>query len=734
MERPFDFRPPETVQELQEALEASAKASNGASLSSIGLDPNKKPPLEMGPGAGQSVQGRVTGSPFDNIPPGGALGPLYSILNLVIQSQRDEIIPWSWYPWLRDRQLRALWKQESIISGGIYAMSGRVAALPYQIISPQVRVQARFQDMVAHSDLGEGSRSLFYKTCLDLLTTDNGAFWELLGAGKPEERLKGPVLGVAHLDSNMIWRTHDSEIPAIYINPYTGQYHGLHRSRIVRMSSMPQPDELARGVGFCAISRIERWIKIAYAEANYKDEKISGRFKRGIIYGSGTTPKQFDSAMRAVDQRNDAMGFTAFSGIPVLLTMQPDLKLDVLDLAKLPDGFDFEKEVTLYVYVVALGLGTDARELWPATASGATKADANTQHLKAQGKGIADILQTIEWAFNWYVLPPGVQFSFDFTDEEREMLQAEIDNTRANTLSVLSATGALGAEQVLNMAIHQEIVSLRALQTPAVVKVIASDEAPIDPEEESTPITPPPVEEPEPQPVSEIPQVEIAQKADGSPDKIISDFDKALQSLLDELAAKLNAGESKTQVKKWLNDSFQALLIATLKKAYSVGLNDKLVSDEMLSKLQTLGIDTFEFFSNSFVPDIVDSWDESEEEDLSADEHVDTYRSRLSMYSGAAWQAVWLGVADYTSQEPVPPRVMRVLDPASDHCDTCPGKAGIYDSFEDMESEVGIPGDLSDDCGSNCRCKILVETEPDSGNFVELFGYPDAAAIPDFEV
>jgi hypothetical protein len=88
----------------------------------------------------------------------------------------------------------------------------------------------------------------------------------------------------------------------------------------------------------------------------FKDEKVSGRFKRGLIYGNGLTDKTFDQAMSRSEQISENKGFTVYNEIPVLLSMLPDMKLHMLDLASLPDGFDWEKEVNLYVYILALVL------------------------------------------------------------------------------------------------------------------------------------------------------------------------------------------------------------------------------------------------------------------------------------------------------------------------------------------------------------------------------------------
>lgn len=711
---------PDNPLQLQEFLEDTSKENLRVS-DQPGWNGKKTPiPEQAGPGAEHSIQGRIGGSPFDNIPAGYSLGPLNSILNVIIQSSQDEIIPWSWWPMLRDRQLRKLWKSENIMAGGLYAMSGRLKALPWEVSTPKTRIQARFQSLIANADFGRGWGEFAVKTCLDLLTQDNGAFWELLGAGKPDGPLVGPVLGVAHLDSNMMWRTHDATIPAIYINPYTGQYHGLHASRIVSMSSMTQPDELARGVGFSAVSRCERWLKIAFGEANYRDEKISGRFKRAIIYGSGATRTQFDNAIAAVEEQNDAAGLTSFSGIPVLLTMQPDMKLNMLELAKLPDGFDLEKEIVLYVNVLALAFGTDAREFWPASVSGATKADANTQHMKAQGKGIADIMQTIERALNWHVLPEGVTFAFDFADEERELLNAQIRQVEAQTLNVLALSGGINGAEVRSMAIHQEIIDLDAMAKPD-VKIVAGDDAPV-PQDAIT----------DPEDAAPAETLAIKIKADTVSTEIIEQYTKDLQALLDEYALHRSAHSDPD----WLRNKFHDLLVLYMRKSYSAGLNGTIPSDKGLEKLLDIAKTSFGYFNDSFLPDLIDAEDESDRfgDPEARESAVQSRSSRMGMYAGAAWLATWAGVDDQISQRDTPPRVMRLMDVAAEHCDTCPGKEGIYDDIDAMEAQAGIPGDGSDDCMSNCRCRLLVESEPGSGNFVNIVGGADISMVPMFSL
>ena len=85
------------------------------------------------------------------------------------------------------------------------------------------------------------------------------------------------------------------------------------------------------------------------------------------------------------------------------------------------------------------------------------------------------------------------------------------------------------------------------------------------------------------------------------------------------------------------------------------------------------------------------------------------WETRTGLYAGSFWTAIWSGVgAKLISQllQDTQP-VRRLLDPGAQHCNTCPGKAIEYGSWNEMLSFTGgLPADGSDDCVSNCRCPI----------------------------
>jgi hypothetical protein len=138
----------------------------------------------------------------------------------------------------------------------------------------------------------------------------------------------------------------------------------------------------------------------------------------------------------------------------------------MLDLAKLPDGFDFEKEMNLLVYAYAMAFGVDAREFWPATVSGASKADASVQHLKARGKGYADVISLFESMFNLKVFDPerGIEIKFDQTDDEADLLTSRIHNQEIVNLDMMIKNGTIDNEEAREISISKGLLKKEFLK------------------------------------------------------------------------------------------------------------------------------------------------------------------------------------------------------------------------------------------------------------------------------
>lgn len=376
----------------------------------------------------------------------------------------DAIPKWSIYPAARDRALRQFYKTEPILVGAAYSMATRIKSLDWKLTGEE-DLQPDVMAIFEAADRGEGLQTLIEKTITDLCSQDNGFFWELIGAGDPDQALLGGVVeGVNHLDPAQCYRTFDFDYPVLYIDPLRGTRHRIHRTRLVSSASFPQPNELARGIGYCPVSRVLLSAQLMKSIQQYRYEKSSGTFERAIGWGTGITQVQLQQLLSETNKDDENAGFVRFGKIPFYVSPRKEVSLNILDLASIPDGFDLMSETDIYVYTVALCFGVDAREFWTATSVGATKADASVQHLKSQGKGIADFITIIEHAINRYIVPDGMIFEFDFTDDEQDKAIAERNKVVVDTLVAIKNAGAIDEVQLQAMLIHMNVLDAEILE------------------------------------------------------------------------------------------------------------------------------------------------------------------------------------------------------------------------------------------------------------------------------
>ncbi|NOQ49284.1 MAG: hypothetical protein GQ553_01265 [Nitrosomonadaceae bacterium] len=357
----------------------------------------------------------------------------------------------AWWSAKRDKRLRKFWKKSDHLSGAIYAMESKMTAIPRKVIARDPSIeehvqQAEFLTQVIEkgAQYGEGWEKFFGMFVEDLLTQDNGAFSEIIGAGDKSGPIIGAPLSLAHLDSHRCTRTGNIEYPVVFTDVDNTKYK-LHYSRVLFLSQMSSPIKEMYGVGFCAVSRAINISQTMIDILNYKQEKLGSRPMRSlIITKGGLDPADLASAFPLAESAMDNQGLARYSKVVLAgISTLPDAGVEMINLSELPDGFDEETSVTLGMATIALALGVDARELFPAMSSGATRADALIQHIKQRGKGPGQIIQSVEQGLEAKFLPPHLKFEFDFQDDAQDRQKAEIRNLRSEGTERNINTGAL---------------------------------------------------------------------------------------------------------------------------------------------------------------------------------------------------------------------------------------------------------------------------------------------------
>lgn len=369
---------------------------------------------------------------------------------LIVMLARTAGLIAPWWSTRRDVELRKAWTESDHFSGANYSIGAKLSSVPFRIEprDPSIRrhwKQAEQFEIALNefSEFGLGWVTLLTKSLNDLFTQDNGFFWEIIGDGPKDGPIRGAPYGIAHLDAGCCTRTGELQYPVVYRDPRDGKRYRLHHTRVSFYAQLSSPIDQMNGVGFCWFSRCLGTAQSMVDIMRYKQEKLGSRPTRAIIFGSGVSAENLQEAIEVANEAADNMGMARMARVPALVnpSASADVKLDMLDLASLPDGFDYEEDVTLGMFTIALCGGFPPRWLWPATVSGATKADALYQHIAGTVSGAGQTLRAIQLMIGGdergsrhsigKFLPPHLRFVFDFQDDELDRMKAEIKGIRS---------------------------------------------------------------------------------------------------------------------------------------------------------------------------------------------------------------------------------------------------------------------------------------------------------------
>lgn len=378
------------------------------------------------------------------------------ILSVAAASQ--SITSWGTAPRTRDRELRAFWHTESWLASVVYGVSIRNASFVWEIVGadpskpePKNTIR-RVEKLLKQSDLGKGWKNLIIKTCIDLYTQDNGAFWELI---RLENKPDSPVVNINHLDAGQCQRTGNLEYPVIYTDR-DGIEHILRWWQVRTIEEFPSPVETAFDLQYSAVSRALLAAEIVQSISVYKMEKVSGSFTKAIDAVSGLTQNDIDDAVTLAKEQILNQGLYRYS-MPVIVSgIDPSNSLSHvhIDLASLPDNFNEDTSFKWYVAQLAAAFGVDYQEIAPLmSGSLGSSQQSEIQHLKTQGKGPALIMGLLEDVINDGLIPTNVIFRFKEQDLRTESEKAEARFTRAKDRAMRLESGELDPEGARQLAI-----------------------------------------------------------------------------------------------------------------------------------------------------------------------------------------------------------------------------------------------------------------------------------------
>ena len=357
-----------------------------------------------------------------------------------------------WWSRQRDVDLGNVWKESDHVSGAKALLTDKVINVPFRVMPRDTEIKTHMRQadeynriLVEESEFGQGWGIAASKWLEDYWFQDNGAYFEITGDGDKNKPIIGPATGIEHMDSQRCHRTGNVEYPVVWQDT-SGELHRMHRTRVAFAADQPSARVEMRGVGFSVMSRAINNAQTLTDILVYNQEKMGSRPKRGIILGKGIRTEHIVSSLTIADQGMDDQGLRRFAKFPIIGDLPLDSVIEILDLASLPDNFDYETWVRLGMFALALAFGVPIRWIWPAATSGATKADAQFQHIAGLGGGVGRTLKTLTLMLGGdprgarhtigKFLPPHLKLVFDFQDDEQDKMKAEVSERRAKTRQV----------------------------------------------------------------------------------------------------------------------------------------------------------------------------------------------------------------------------------------------------------------------------------------------------------
>lgn len=406
----------------------------------------------------ETIQSRVR---EDNLQGGVDILPL--LLSI------GDIVPAYWSR-QRDVELGRFWHKSDHVGGAISMFVSKFSSIPLKVIPRDASIKTHVkQAKVLTSTIIDGSdffagwhESLAPRLVTSWLTKDNGMFCEVIGGGSDKSKPRQDFFGLAMLDPRRCSRTSNPEFPVIYQDT-DGKLYKLHHTRVAFASSMKSDDIRLNGVGYCSLSRMVRTAQHLIDIGVYEQEKLGSRPARNMIIGEeGISAKEIVSAFAIAEQGMDNLALARYAQNVVLSgSGGRKIKIAKIPLSDIPDGFNKEMSITLGMFAIALALNIPPRWIWPASQSGATKADALFQHVAGMGGGIGHLLMVFKSMLGGGSLstvlgkpiPSHLELVFDFQDDLQDRDVADIRKIRAETREKQLADGEIDVRVARQLAL-----------------------------------------------------------------------------------------------------------------------------------------------------------------------------------------------------------------------------------------------------------------------------------------
>lgn len=377
----------------------------------------------------------------------------------------------------RDLWLRKFWKQEDMLASAVASTAARYAGIKWDLTGG-VRTAEVVRQKLHLSEHGKGWKALIIPTVIDSLTQENGGWMEVYREGKAWD---SPWTQLNHLDSARCHRTGRWEQPIDYVDD-SGAIHKMNWWQVLELTDCPDPSEDARGMQLCAVSRVLRAAQIIRDIAIYNHEKISGQFNRRVTIVNGVGKNVLNEALG--ENRANAVneGLLRYIQPVILPTLDHRANLSKIDidLAALPEGWDFDIFMRWYIVQLALAFQQDPQEFAPLPGHNlGSSQQSETLHMKERNKGPNLFMSTIEHQFNFLgIIPDNVNFIYGEQDAAVDLDKQRVSLMRAQELALLVKAGILTPEIAAQILADEGRINYKYLKVMGINDLTAQETIP----------------------------------------------------------------------------------------------------------------------------------------------------------------------------------------------------------------------------------------------------------------
>ena len=361
----------------------------------------------------------------------------------------NDIVP-PWWSRARDYKLWDFVVESNHMAIAVYNATVKVAGLTFKIRArdqnnPQHNRQAEELEYLYKTTPGFGAGWIpeYSKFLIDILTTDNGGFIEIIGEGDPEGPIIGMPISLRHWDSRRCTRTANPIYPVLISDDYGKQFK-VHWTRIISMTQMPSSRREMNGVGLSAVSRSIMIAQTLNDIVTYKQERLGSRPHNQLLVGKGITGEEIRQAFRQVEETLSDRGHKRYSKTVAIGSRNTEISLERIDLSHM-EPFEEDISINLGMYAIAAAFGMEADELWPTASGGGggSQGAADLKRNRSRSRLPTQITGELASQFNFKVMPPHLEFSFDFKDDAEDQARALIRDIRSRNRERDLGTGAL---------------------------------------------------------------------------------------------------------------------------------------------------------------------------------------------------------------------------------------------------------------------------------------------------